>query len=869
MKQTPTYRLEYFDNGDFYSASSDFRRFVTLDYNFKTYVGIVGDGIAKGWDLEVLPGYNPALRVRISFGSGFVGGLYCETNWVRDYNGTKLPPKKKDAQANDYLIIKEIPGYSSPNSDPVDYPNYTTNSELPPAYRGGFYQVGGSSFEDVVVVSQLGPEGEDLNLDGVIDGVLRPVFAPPPEDYFYDNPFVVAVKKELSDTLETGVDLNLVDDPEDPLQMNRDYYVFAVRNSDDPNDPSVFFVKSSSPVLAGAFYYISIAKVLVRDGKVGENGIDYSFGSRLQGLSGTTASLTKELLKAHRHGGGAPYDPPRISLVTDIRQMYFSKLNKDGTVEYIATASRETGATNGHRHTYAVDSNGNGYTQEVIGDALYHIHEITAFTLGSPIAGYGVTVEPHIHSIESSIDPWGDNSPVLVRVNGVPVTAGYKVEGDLQTIVFNPGVAQVHSSTYESLFPINATTLYSFTEETDSVNRFVLHLINNFYAKYQAQVFPPLNDNGTAGTATIRDPFTFWLLNETQNIEPALPNGFVNADPTPININPTGEHVVVEEEVKFAASLEQAAAGNVNTTEIVGDLSTRGFSAPLKAQAAVASQLLKKVGDSFTLLPYLARFIPVVLKKLGYSDVVTVEVLNNAEVTGVLSGDNIFFVEADKFAKGQFTPVQIPFLGHVGRIGEAMEVVRSQTFTNDKIGFYVIPSVTTSTEGHRHKVYLNRSGNGVTTVTEVDGEPTVYVDVNGTAILISHAHGIENGVVASATSSGINQWQGTSAAHIHALQAPISGDAKSVFGVVEDAAGNLFMGTSDGMIVSAATLGYRVVVNGRPYNLLVNTPAQAVANALTRHLSAVGEIISLTDSVAAMVALEDLTSDGQMLTLTA
>ena len=68
MKRTNTYNLETFESGGFYFASSDYRRFTTLDYNLKTYIGIVGNGVLRGWYIETLPHRT----IKIKPGCGFI-----------------------------------------------------------------------------------------------------------------------------------------------------------------------------------------------------------------------------------------------------------------------------------------------------------------------------------------------------------------------------------------------------------------------------------------------------------------------------------------------------------------------------------------------------------------------------------------------------------------------------------------------------------------------------------------------------------------------------------------------------------------------------------------------------------------------------
>lgn len=53
-QKTQTYKLDYFKQGSYYSAFSDLKRFVTMDYNLDSYVGVVGVGIISGWTIKGL-----------------------------------------------------------------------------------------------------------------------------------------------------------------------------------------------------------------------------------------------------------------------------------------------------------------------------------------------------------------------------------------------------------------------------------------------------------------------------------------------------------------------------------------------------------------------------------------------------------------------------------------------------------------------------------------------------------------------------------------------------------------------------------------------------------------------------------------------
>ena len=110
MKKTQTYKLASFEAGDFLNPTEDKRRFVTLDYHFGVYIGILGNGVINGWHIENVSG----TIVRITPGTGFIAGFYSESPYAFD-SQTDEPLKKSVAEDLGYVISEEIPGWASPS----------------------------------------------------------------------------------------------------------------------------------------------------------------------------------------------------------------------------------------------------------------------------------------------------------------------------------------------------------------------------------------------------------------------------------------------------------------------------------------------------------------------------------------------------------------------------------------------------------------------------------------------------------------------------------------------------------------------------------------------------------------------------------
>ena len=130
---TDHYRLPFFGDGHLYSAEADRQRFVTLDRNLESYVGIVGVGIIQGW----LPTHSSGLSVDITWGDGFVGGYYSESGW---------DVKKREAVLPTDIVLEEGYYVDEDTGQIYDKIEYTHTMTLPDnadvfiyAYRNANY----------------------------------------------------------------------------------------------------------------------------------------------------------------------------------------------------------------------------------------------------------------------------------------------------------------------------------------------------------------------------------------------------------------------------------------------------------------------------------------------------------------------------------------------------------------------------------------------------------------------------------------------------------------------------------------------------------------------------------------------------------
>jgi hypothetical protein len=75
MIRTPHFEIPYFQDGDFFSATFDEERSVTIDIILKALADVIGDGIIEGWEITDEGG----LVISVSRGKGFINSLYSKT----------------------------------------------------------------------------------------------------------------------------------------------------------------------------------------------------------------------------------------------------------------------------------------------------------------------------------------------------------------------------------------------------------------------------------------------------------------------------------------------------------------------------------------------------------------------------------------------------------------------------------------------------------------------------------------------------------------------------------------------------------------------------------------------------------------------
>lgn len=793
---SPTYKLEYFERGSYYSSESDFKRFTTLDYNMESYVGIVGVGIINGWTIEHLGG----LSVQIIPGKGVIEEYFSEHPYVVKLRSQLDIPDREVAvfpgdidNPGPYLTpvqrakyISVITAYDPDFNAPDEVEDLYVKAAIPFIIPGDGLFLADTS--DNYIYAQL---KFDKPYPALNDYPLRPGNPPVREDYETEVEFEQALV-EFWEQIEVIHEYEWFT-PYDPLEPGIDYHqnhftevTFGV---------STFFVPISSKIL--------LAKVVTRNGNVID--IDTRGIDSIENLESRIGAIATELLVEHRHGGSNPWDPPKIRLETDIRKAVLSNYaSATGSFTFNVLQDNETEVTEGHKHTFEIDSNGDGITLDKIGSGNAHFHKISSSIVQSPETSPYVVVD-HIHVLDDTGGDltWTISSRYVIYVNGErfadETSSNVEVDSDNKTITFLGGGIGTLFNKYSTTFNVSGSP-YTFTARAASVYRYMLLLQADYYNTYskvddQGQTIAGGEDLTTTNVqidSTTGQQVETTLTGSATRLVDTLANPFLFfTDETQIEI--TG--------------LED-----------------------LKAQSRSAQSLLKNIDDQFTFTPDAARDITITLIEGGltpegidfknYS--VEIEILGDVEVTGTLRSESVLYVNAAKITTGELDVRIIPFVSHVGRLLETCFPDQMSLSSDDAVRYKTIPGITTSSVDHYHRLSLNENLDGITTDVMVSDKPVYYsIGKDGDKFLIAHTHGALKGIVQSVSSTGLAQWQNdltgsnvSSISHTHLLETPITGDGKVVYSIKEDVNGNLYVGTSDGLIMIPSDPSYQFVLNG-------------------------------------------------------
>ena len=475
-EKSPNYKLEYFVQGSLYSAASDYRRFVTLDYNLKSYFGVVGNGVLTGWETVPLTGTT----IQIMYGNGIINGFFAESPYgVKQRHSMVIPerevevirfdsipePYMNDIQGAYYVGV--IKNYDS------SYPDYNPLNPIEDAYV---------KTVNLTTTAQLTlPSDADSYIYAEISTTHVPY--PSLNDGVY--PAFHIVEPEVNDYPTYSAYLTALA----AFQVQYDAYIAYHWQLYDVNHyTEVSFAQYTSARVGSN--RVLLAKVATRGGSITD--VDYSAVFNLTNMSSLIKNNATDLLVQHQHGGNLDYDPPKVKLETDIRQA--ALINYDDTsrvATYNILDKNLTSIEQGHQHTYFINNVGIGQTIDTIG-ADKHFHMITSYVVGS--SNGNPLVLSHIHTVVNSVtyvDGWTDNA-YNIKADGNIIgnqSSDNIVIDDTKKFLTISGTVNALYRTYATALVVNGVT-YTFSAKAFSAYGFMLLVLSDFTTRYPKQSAP-------------------------------------------------------------------------------------------------------------------------------------------------------------------------------------------------------------------------------------------------------------------------------------------------------------------------------------------------------------------------------------------
>jgi len=154
-RRSKNFSFEQFLRAEIYGGAADYRRFTTLDYNMQSFLGVGGDGILSGWEVQISKtpylssetsyssgssAYLP--RLIVTPGKGVINSYFSESPYEIKYRSEEvegdievevLPFQDVDADEEDDPLVKVVNPYNYELVlDPViENGHYFVFAELP------------------------------------------------------------------------------------------------------------------------------------------------------------------------------------------------------------------------------------------------------------------------------------------------------------------------------------------------------------------------------------------------------------------------------------------------------------------------------------------------------------------------------------------------------------------------------------------------------------------------------------------------------------------------------------------------------------------------------------------------------------------
>ena len=752
--QTQTYKFDNFKRGSLYSATSDYQRFTTLDYNMESYIGIVGGGITNGWEIEPISD----LIIKILPGKGVIDGFMAESPYLY----------KKRSEINmgerEIEVIKTDPLNSLEEDlteeERIHYINCIQS------YDPDYNPIG--PIENVYAKFVIPSEFELLDDADNFVYAERPLDARPYPYPLNDYPELtldVPVRRDFPNYSEFQT---AQQEYQQQIQMIHEY-----NWRENPDNHFTSINLKISPVRINQKNHLLLGKIITRNGSINE--IDLSDVQNIANMQSFIKNLARRMIENHYHNAKYRFSPTHIRLETHIRKAIVRKQYSNNIKKYDVLSEIRTTSNQNHQHSYYIDANGNGYTLDVFGDGEFHFHFIDNWIVSE---SRSEQINRHRHQlINVDLGEWDVNDKFNVWVNNI-------VYGNEENVKFYTTEHQLLMDgfnnvfkTYEIHFDFISTlrtrrknrNSYHYISRELNLYDFIKKMTEDFIQKHGIPVPRSNPENLAEYIEDIDYPFLFVRNQELR---------FINR------------------EFLYSSDLE----------------------IQLEMQGAIGDYHLTKNNDYFYLSYPLYNPNQLKINVFNVSnlhDEIKVEFLEKTEVQGILPLENISYLNAKKILTGVFNIERIPFISHNGEYTNSIFPFTSHLGTNNFINYTADPFYTSISLNHYHDIIIDQFKNGTTgNIYDEYNNPIYFLhSENGESYNIRHNHEINNGIIKKAESNNLNILF-NEPTHEHEIQYKKPNNTKTIYSIYENKYGDLFLGTSNGTYCIPSEKCVEIIING-------------------------------------------------------
>ena len=739
---TKHYHLEFFEQGDLYDAVVEKRRFVTIDNNIGSFVGIIGNGVIEGWNLTILP---DGVTARVSPGFGIINGNFSESPYTVKLKSElligELPVPFYEENEYDFLLFSEYEHYVNCIRVYRDYNPLVLANDFDDLYEGSgiIPPVDYIHFDDFLDYIQSvrnipGYENYDIEIDIKNEKVKALKYLDIDLSVYQNNDVQLLVQRKSNSSIGSYNDLSslienlgcrphfedfdsyrvyeevlksYLEQKADPV-VGTDYYRWYESEDNRVTEISVVPVLSDQVVSSS----LQIGRIIIRNSNVVSFNEDEKIN--IKNLKDKLEKYTYSALNKHKHNKNG-INPDKINLNLLTRKCFL--INEGARYRYAISGLEKISDHNTHTHYYWVNKEGNGVTLGTVGNIEPHFHFIENFEI------------EHSHHSQRhkniTYDQFAENMELYL--NGNSISSLFLLNQN-DSIIRIPKEFHIPRINY---FAIDYDSGFSFSGDYISFYHFFKDMFNEYYQINKA-ILKELE---------IEENF---VLNEDYLIKLSLgiDSCFLNKD-------------------------------SYRLKSVLFDFETEKTNQEGETETSIDTKDIKVFSDSFHI---------VLNSNIGIQPYLELDYIDNVEIQGTLPASNIISIDAQKFTEGKIDLKIIPMISHLGRLNELFLSSDFRGITQDYISYNFVARYTDYSFGHRHELFINENGNGVTDISIGSGA--------------RHYHEIVNNEIVNTFYEG-----DTFSEHSHILENFIPSFSKYLYGIIEDENGNLIATGSDGLTI--------------------------------------------------------------------